>query len=182
MTKGHKLLVALIAFTTVVIGSVVAAEGVGQPPGEFSAPEEDQPPSTPEPSADHTISVALHELNVFLTASKPQPVSAPVVTAPASTTPTAVRALEGKAPDDKWDLLAQCEAGGNWAASGNGFGGGLQFMHQSSYSTWLSFGGAEFAANPWDASREQQIVVAARVLASSGWKAWPGCSRKLGWL
>jgi hypothetical protein len=84
---------------------------------------------------------------------------------------------------DKWDRLAQCETGGNWAANtGNGFGGGLQFMHQRSYSTWLSFGGGEYAAHPWDATREQQIAVAEKVLASSGFKAWPGCSRKFGWI
>lgn len=83
----------------------------------------------------------------------------------------------------RWDQLALCEAGGNWARnSGNGFGGGLQFMHQPSYSTWLSFGGGEFAPHPWDATREQQIIVAERVLASSGWNAWPGCARKHGWL
>lgn len=83
----------------------------------------------------------------------------------------------------RWDQLAQCETGGNWATNtGNGFGGGLQFMHQSSYSTWLSFGGGDYAAHPWDASREQQINIAEKVLASSGWKAWPGCSRKFGWL
>jgi hypothetical protein len=83
----------------------------------------------------------------------------------------------------RWDQLAQCEAGGNWATNtGNGFGGGLQFMHQSSWSTWNAFGGREFAPNPWDASREEQIIVAERVLASSGWGAWPGCSRKFGWL
>jgi len=83
----------------------------------------------------------------------------------------------------RWDQLAQCEAGGNWATNtGNGFGGGLQFMHQKSYSTWLSFGGGEFAPHPWEASRESQIVIAEKVLASSGWNAWPGCSRKFGWL
>lgn len=83
----------------------------------------------------------------------------------------------------RWDQLAQCECGGNWGCNtGNGFGGGLQFMHQRSYSTWLSFGGGEFAPHPWEATREQQIVVAERVLASSGWGAWPGCSRKFGWL
>jgi type 1 glutamine amidotransferase len=83
----------------------------------------------------------------------------------------------------RWDQLAQCEAGGNWATNtGNGFGGGLQFMHGNGYSTWLSFGGGEYAAHPWEASREQQIVVAEKVLASSGWMAWPGCSRKFGWL
>ena len=83
----------------------------------------------------------------------------------------------------RWDRLAQCEAGGNWATNtGNGFGGGLQFMHQRSYSTWLSYGGGEFAPHPWEASREEQIVIAEKVLAGSGWKAWPGCSRKFGWL
>ena len=84
---------------------------------------------------------------------------------------------------DRWDQLAQCETGGNWAANtGNGFGGGLQFMHQRSYSTWLSFGGGDYAPHPWDASREQQIDIAEKVLASSGWRAWPGCSRKYGWI
>jgi len=85
--------------------------------------------------------------------------------------------------DDRWDRLAQCETGGNWAANtGNGFGGGLQFMHQRSYSTWLSFGGGDYADHPWDASREQQINIAEKVLASSGYQAWPGCSRKYGWI
>lgn len=83
----------------------------------------------------------------------------------------------------RWDQLALCESGGNWAHNtGNGFGGGLQFMHQSSYSTWLSFGGGEFAPHPWEASREQQIVIAEKVLSSSGWNAWPGCSKRFGWL
>ena len=50
----------------------------------------------------------------------------------------------------RWDQLAKCECGGNWGCNtGNGFGGGLQFMHQSSYSTWLSYGGGEFAPHPW---------------------------------
>lgn len=82
---------------------------------------------------------------------------------------------------DKWDQLAQCESGGDWATNtGNGFGGGLQFAHGSGWSTWRSFGGLEFAADPWDATREQQIVIAERVLARSGWRAWPGCSDRLG--
>lgn len=101
-----------------------------------------------------------------------------VATAPPATTRNDI-------PSDgsRWDQLALCEAGGDWARnSGNGFGGGLQFMHQPSYSTWLSFGGGEFARHPWEASREQQIIVAERVLASSGWNAWPGCSKEFGWL
>lgn len=76
-----------------------------------------------------------------------------------------------------WDSMAQCEAGGNWAANtGNGYSGGLQFAA----STWRSHGGGEFAGAAHQATREQQIIVAERVLASSGWGAWPSCSRKLG--
>ncbi|MFC3964406.1 resuscitation-promoting factor Rpf1 domain-containing protein [Nocardia jiangsuensis] len=81
------------------------------------------------------------------------------------------------APDSDWDRLATCEAGGNWGINtGNGFQGGLQF----SPSTWKSHGGGEFAASAHNASREEQIVVAERVLASQGWGAWPSCSSKLG--
>lgn len=84
---------------------------------------------------------------------------------------------------DRWDILAQCETGGDWATNtGNGFGGGLQFAHGPGWSTWRAYGGEEFSSHPWEASREQQIVIAERVLAGSGWKAWPGCARLNGWL
>ena len=73
-----------------------------------------------------------------------------------------------------WDKLAQCESTGNWSINtGNGFSGGLQFTK----STWRAFGGEGAAHN---ASREEQIIVAERVLAQQGWGAWPACSRKLG--
>ncbi|MBF6235995.1 transglycosylase family protein [Nocardia otitidiscaviarum] len=81
------------------------------------------------------------------------------------------------APDSDWDRLAQCEAGGNWSINtGNGYHGGLQF----SPSTWRAHGGGEFAPNAYQASREEQIVVAERVLATQGWGAWPSCSSSLG--
>jgi resuscitation-promoting factor RpfA len=81
------------------------------------------------------------------------------------------------APDSAWDKLAQCESGGRWDINtGNGFHGGLQFTP----STWRAFGGKEFAPVAYKASREQQIVVAERVLAGQGWNAWPVCSRKAG--
>lgn len=93
---------------------------------------------------------------------------------------TAGVALAGNAsaaPDSDWDRLAQCEAGGNWGINtGNGFQGGLQF----SPSTWNAHGGQEYAASANQASREEQIVVAEKVLASQGWGAWPSCSNKLG--
>jgi resuscitation-promoting factor RpfA len=81
------------------------------------------------------------------------------------------------APDSDWDRLAQCEAGGNWGINtGNGYQGGLQF----SPSTWNAHGGGQYAATANQASREQQIVVAEKVLASQGWGAWPSCSSSLG--
>ena len=81
------------------------------------------------------------------------------------------------APDSDWDRLAQCEAGGNWHINtGNGYQGGLQFNPH----TWQANGGGEFAATADQATREQQIVVAERVLASQGWGAWPACSASLG--
>ncbi|HLS76225.1 MAG TPA: resuscitation-promoting factor Rpf1 domain-containing protein [Nocardia sp.] len=93
---------------------------------------------------------------------------------------TASAALAGNAsaaPDSDWDRLAQCEAGGNWGINtGNGYHGGLQF----SPSTWTAHGGGEFAPTANQATREEQIVVAEKVLASQGWGAWPSCSAKLG--
>ncbi|MBV9920697.1 MAG: LysM peptidoglycan-binding domain-containing protein [Pseudonocardia sp.] len=89
-----------------------------------------------------------------------------------ATTPAA-----NAAPDSVWDRVAQCESSGNWNTdTGNGFFGGLQFTA----STWRSFGGNVFAETANHASREQQIVVAERVLAGQGWGAWPVCSRKAG--
>ena len=85
--------------------------------------------------------------------------------------------LLAAAPDSVWDRVAQCESSGNWNINtGNGFFGGLQFTS----STWRAFGGAQFAGSANQASREQQIIVAERVLAGQGWGAWPVCSRKAG--
>jgi pyruvate/2-oxoglutarate dehydrogenase complex dihydrolipoamide acyltransferase (E2) component len=76
-----------------------------------------------------------------------------------------------------WDRLAQCESGGDWHIhTSNGFSGGLQFVN----STWLSNGGGAYAPQAWQASREQQIAVAERVLSNSGPGAWPACTSKLG--
>lgn len=89
----------------------------------------------------------------------------------------AVAPAANAAPDSAWDKLAQCESSGNWAINtGNGFSGGLQFTP----STWRAFGGAAFAPVAHQASREEQIVVAEKVLAGQGWGAWPSCSKKMG--
>ena len=76
-----------------------------------------------------------------------------------------------------WDRLAQCESGGNWAINtGNGYSGGLQFLG----STWLAYGGGEFAPRADLATRGEQITIAERIRGDVGYSAWPACSRSLG--
>ena len=80
------------------------------------------------------------------------------------------------APDSEWDRVAACESGGNWGINtGNGYHGGLQF----SQGTWSAHGGGEFATSANQATRDQQIAVAERVLATQGRGAWPVCGRGL---
>ncbi|MFI5504522.1 resuscitation-promoting factor A [Corynebacterium kutscheri] len=93
------------------------------------------------------------------------------------TATTLLAPIANAAPDSDWDRLAQCEAGGNWSINtGNGYHGGLQF----SPSTWNAYGGQQYATYAYQATREQQIAVAEKVLAGQGWRAWPSCSSKLG--
>ncbi|SEH63969.1 Transglycosylase-like domain-containing protein [Mycolicibacterium rutilum] len=80
------------------------------------------------------------------------------------------------ATDGEWDQVASCESGGNWAINtGNGYQGGLQFAP----STWSGHGGGEYAPAAHLATKEEQIAVAERVLASQGKGAWPTCGRGL---
>jgi len=80
------------------------------------------------------------------------------------------------APDSEWDQVARCESSGNWAINtGNGYQGGLQF----SPSTWSGHGGGQFAPAANMATREQQIAIAEKVLATQGRGAWPVCGRGL---
>ncbi|MBP2450187.1 transglycosylase family protein [Mycolicibacterium lutetiense] len=80
------------------------------------------------------------------------------------------------ATDGEWDTVARCESGGNWAINtGNGYHGGLQF----SPGTWSGHGGGEYAPTAFMATKEEQIAVAERVLATQGKGAWPTCGRGL---
>jgi hypothetical protein len=124
--------------------------------------------SLPEPV---TIVVPEPEPQAVPTAPEPAPAPEPVPheePAPATT-----HGL-GAPHNSTWDALALCESGGDWAINtGNGYSGGLQFHPD----TWASHGGQGQAH---EASREEQIQVAERVLDSQGWGAWPACSSQLG--
>ncbi|MDX1621252.1 MAG: transglycosylase family protein [Nitriliruptorales bacterium] len=93
---------------------------------------------------------------------------------------------------DLWFRLADCESGlrengspipgsARWdyglsPSHGAPFEGGLQFAP----FTWDGFRDADMPAHAGLATPSEQIVVAERVLAAQGWKAWPVCSRMLG--
>jgi hypothetical protein len=82
----------------------------------------------------------------------------------------------GAATDGEWDQVARCESGGNWAINtGNGYQGGLQFTA----GTWAAHGGSQYAPSAHMATKDEQIAIAERVLASQGKGAWPVCGGPL---
>ncbi|MPZ66263.1 MAG: hypothetical protein GEU83_12360 [Pseudonocardiaceae bacterium] len=99
------------------------------------------------------------------------------VAAAAVAAPMALATPAHAATDAEWNRVAECESDQRWHVdTGNGYYGGLQF----SSSTWDSFGGEEYGSTADEASREQQIVIAERVLDAQGWGAWPTCSEQAG--
>jgi cell wall-associated NlpC family hydrolase len=93
-------------------------------------------------------------------------------------TATALSAQPAVAADlDTWNRVAACESTSNWKINtGNGYYGGLQF----SQSTWEAYGGLNHAPRADLATKQQQILVAEKVLASQGPGAWPVCSKEAG--
>ncbi|MET9895980.1 transglycosylase family protein [Streptomyces sp. NPDC006465] len=72
-----------------------------------------------------------------------------------------------------WNKVAACESSGNWSINtGNGYYGGLQFTQ----STWEAYGGKAYARRADQATKDQQIAVAEKVLKGQGPGAWPVCS------
>jgi len=141
-------------------------------------PEKSTPTTIGEPRMTHDLqavdaaiadSLEQYLTSITTTTTRPRSAAAPTAV-PAASTPSG----------DRWDQLAICESGGRWdyPPVAGGFSGGIMFH----IGTWRAMGGEEFASDAYQATREQQIIVAERVLATSGWRAWPGCSRKFGWL
>ena len=117
---------------------------------------------------------------VVVVGSKPKPVvvaaaPAPAAPAPAASPSPSAGTTSGAglnlANAAMWDRIAMCESTGNWHINtGNGYYGGLQFAA----SSWLAWGGGDFAPRADLASREQQITVANRYYAVAGLAPW-GC-------
>ena len=183
--RQHMLDETRIDYRRTIAGciAVILLLGAGVIVGRCSAPAAAQEPQT-APTLDAAVGAgydftdnagrALVELDAFLTSITT------TTTRRSAAAPQAGPATPATPSGDRWDQLAICESGGRWdypPVSG-GFSGGIMFH----IGTWLANGGGDYAPDAYLASREQQIVIAERVLAASGWGAWPGCSRKFGWL
>ncbi|RST07373.1 hypothetical protein EF910_06755 [Streptomyces sp. WAC07149] len=76
-----------------------------------------------------------------------------------------------------WDKVAHCESTDNWSINtGNGYYGGLQILK----STWDAYGGTQYAAYPHQATKQQQILTAEKILAGQGAGAWGSCGSAAG--
>lgn len=105
-----------------------------------------------------------------------------------TTTNATVSAETTTGSDPIWYALADCESGSwnadgqpipgtaNWQAQGGGHEGGLQFAP----STWLLAGGDVFAPHAYQATPDEQIIVAMAWLSKTSPDQWPVCSRKVG--
>lgn len=132
---------------------------------------------------------------MFLPSTTTTTTTLPSTTTTTSTASTYQAASSSTITNDVWDVIAKCETppDGNWSARGT-YEGGLQFLP----STWTSYvaagkpyGLVGYPAHAYDATREQQIVVAERVrdgikdssdpyLNPQGWNAWPKCRHDAG--
>jgi len=80
----------------------------------------------------------------------------------------------GTPPLEHWYALAQCETGGNWAAPGPTYVGGLGMWGPN----WAANGGLQYAPAANLATPEQQIAVATNLWLAGG--SW-GCRIGDGW-
>lgn len=167
LTRGAVVAMAFgLVFAIVIVGVVTGAAGA-----KSEEPTALVPVAATVPVDMYT---AMADIAAALATLPPPP---PPTTVPARRVQTRPEVRLDPSDPGVWDALAHCETRGNWATdSVPGFSGGLGFHH----GTWRAMGGREFAEIAADASREQQIEVAQRVLERSGWGAWPGCSRLLG--
>jgi hypothetical protein len=186
------LITIVAALTGVALLVTLASTGRSD---RAAAAELNDPPTLEEQAQIRSLRdgrAALARLNSIAEAVAPPTTAppAPTTTAPPpppTTVPPAPPAPQPVAPvasgtgyndpanPAAWDRLAQCEAGGNWAANtGNGYYGGIQF----SLGSWQSVGGT---GRPDQASRETQIAMGQRLWNQGGWRHWPACTSKLGY-
>jgi hypothetical protein len=123
------------------------------------------------------------------------PPASTTVVLPPTTTTTVDPFVEGdddpEAIDNRtwtWDQLADCESGAwgadrvpipgtaRWDVTRAIYQGGLQFAA----GTWDAYKEPGYPEDAHHATREQQIVVAEKVIQRQGPRAWPTCAPRLG--
>jgi uncharacterized protein YabE (DUF348 family) len=146
----------------------------------YTLPDERQPdPNMSVLDADRVVpgTPGVHVVTYAITQNNGYQVGeVPIATAPIAgqeATPTITYFGTGYNP--LWDKMARCETGGNWAASGQKYQGGLGIYFQN----WNHYGGRAFAPTGGQATKLEQIIVAERIRAEHGWRAW-GCAREIG--
>jgi len=135
------------------------------------------PPATNEMQGapiPETTTTTLPDLSFLNTTTTTQPKTRPAPTPE----PVTVEPQTGEPTEEQWNALAYCESGNrhDYPPVSGGFSGLLMFHT----ATWNGYGGNEYAAEAWQASREQQIEIALRLWRARGWQPWPGCRKKLG--
>lgn len=163
MKKKLALTVLLLLLTGC---GVAQADAPGLPP---TPTNEMQGAPIPE-----TTTTTLPDLSFLNTATTTQPKPRPAPTPE----PVTMQPQTGEPTEEQWDELAYCESGNrhDYPPVSGGFSGLLMFHT----ATWNGYGGNEYAAEAWQATRSQQIEIALRLWRARGWQPWPGCKAKLG--
>lgn len=183
-------IVLLLALVVATIG-IVSVSHTDTPSHVVSAVSTDDSSESSSPSPLGGLAIGSGLPQTFTTfaptttttiapAPKPKPKTTTPKSSPAPAAAKKPVSAAGTTGGSVWDRIATCESHNDWTThTASGFSGGLQFAD----SSWRAYGGTAFAPVAWQASREQQITVAERILASahgSYHQGWPACSRKLG--
>ncbi len=125
-----------------------------------SAPVPTRPTSLFKANGALSSFVAIGATAPVATAVLPSAPVVPVIVIPAPV----VTPVDTVTPDQRaaWERVAMCEEGGNWAADGPRFSGGLGITR----TNWYAFGGDAFAPSGAQATEDQQIMVAERIQSS----------------
>ena len=177
--------VVLTALAVVVIGGLIV--------GPVSAAQQAEVRATIHGDVQPIlVETALRRERAMATVATADTNQAVIPVSPEAATPQAAEADVVRA-GSVWDRIADCESG-DWDRNGTPIPGsarwdyGLTFSHGDIFeggpnfhpATWDAFRDADMPGHAGRATRQQQIIVAERVLAVQGWRAWPVCSRKLG--
>jgi Transglycosylase-like domain len=68
----------------------------------------------------------------------------------------------------KWAKVNICETGGDWHTKGNVYQGGLGIL----LTNWYAYGGYRLFGPEWSASPAQQVYIAIRIQALSGYAGY----------